>query len=126
MLDIHSSVMFTGGMVLVVLVALAWKVPFKTWPEYFKTRTGLGILKGVVIVVCLGAAIALLSGCSTGSYVNDASIYAGLDYTSKTSPQCVSGNADDLTSNVGAKLNLYESEDGKFRTNSKYTHHSCA
>jgi hypothetical protein len=104
-------------------------VEFAIVKDYFKTRTGLGILKGIVIVLVLAfvvAGIGALSGCS-GTYMNNASVYAGLEHTKKVSPQCQLGSVDDhTTSNLGARLNLYTSADGTYSTNSKYTHHSCA
>ena len=33
---------------------------------------------------------------------------------------------DQTTSNVGLKYHLFESLDERFKTNIKYTHHSCA
>ena len=53
----------------------------------------------------------------------------GLDVPYSQSPQCVSNSTqvdDKTTSNLGIVVNLYESPDTKFRSNIKYTHHSCA
>ena len=74
------------------------------------------------------ASLSLLNGCA-GSWVRDGSVYMGLDLPSEQSPQCldVRGQYDDkTTSNLGLRLNIFESDDTRFRTNAKYTHHSCA
>ena len=96
--------------------------------EYFKTKTGLGILKGIVIAVGLAAAIALISSKAQAEeavWFKDAEIFAGLEATQRVSPQCVAGGVDDkTTSNLGMRVNIYSNE--QFRINSKYTHHSCA
>lgn len=96
---------------------------------YFKTDAGKRILSGIVAagaLMLLLAALGLAGGCS-GKYFNDATAYAGIDQTKEISPQCISGGIDTKgTSNLGAKVNLFESDDQRFRTNVKYTHHSCA
>ena len=121
---------FIMGLVGLLFVWGAFSLRNVSIKQYFSTREGRGILKGIVIAVTflvVGAGITtLLSGCS-GTYLNDASIYGGLDYPRDPSPQCRQAGADDRsTSNLGLKLNLYQSETGLFRTNAKYTHHSCA
>jgi len=99
--------------------------------DYFRTKTGLGILKGIVLAIFF----ALLLGLSpklwaldlSGSVFNSAGVFIGLDYANRSSPFCVTGGIDDrTTSNVGVRGNVYESSDSKFRLNGKYTHHSCA
>jgi len=99
--------------------------------DYFRTKTGLGILKGIVLAIFF----ALLLGLSpklwaldlSGSVLNGASVFIGLDYANRPSPFCVTGGIDDrTTSNIGVRGNVYESSDSKFRLNGKYTHHSCA
>lgn len=108
---------------------MLWSLRGENLKRYFSTDTGKGILKGIVLAMAFILAlvgIGALAGCS-GKFINDAHVYGGLDYTKKSSPSCVSGTADDnTTSNLGVKANLYESVDKKFRTNAKYTHHSCA
>lgn len=117
--------------VLFVLLAVwfLWSLRGQNIKEYFRTRDGKGVLKGIVLAVVFAVGLAVLfslGGCS-GTYVNDASVYAGLDRTKKLSPQCEATGADDrTTSNLGVRVNLYESADERFRTNAKYTHHSCA
>lgn len=120
---------FVGTLLVLLAVWLLWSLRGENLREYFRTRTGLGILKGIVIAVGFSVGLALLgglAGCS-GTYVNDASVYAGLDHTKKLSPQCEDAGPDTrTTSNLGLRLNLYQSQDERFRTNAKYTHHSCA
>lgn len=124
-----SAVQFILAVLILLSVWMAWSLRGLDFKAYFKTKSGEGILKGIVLAVAFAAifaAVSLLSGCA-GTYLNDASIYAGLDYTKKTSPQCEPIGADShTTSNIGLRANMYESKDGKFRANAKYTHHSCA
>ena len=124
-----SLMEFIVGLLVVLFVWLLWSLRGENLKEYFRTKDGLGILKGIVLAVGFAVGLAVLfslTGCS-GTYVNDASVYAGLDYTKKLSPQCEATGPDDrTTSNLGVRVNLYESADERFRTNAKYTHHSCA
>ena len=137
---------------------------FKGILGYFKTKDGLGALKGIIlgplVIFILGAALAI-GGYSlqsvakwvfdkaipsasaqelpvpapqvdTGFYIpgtwfNDATVFLGIDHTKKVSPQCRDGGFDDRsTSNLGMKLNVWESPSKNVRVNAKYTHHSCA
>ena len=85
-------------------------------------------IKFAILFSIIMASLSLLSGCS-GTWVRDGTVYVGLDMPSGRSPQCLDlvGQYDDkTTSNLGLKLNIFESDDTKFRTNAKYTHHSCA
>jgi hypothetical protein len=124
-----SVIEFVIGLLVLLTVWLLWSLRGENIKEYFRTRDGLGILKGIVLAVGFAVGLAVLfslNGCS-GTYLNDASVYAGLERTKKLSPQCEPTGADDrTTSNLGVRVNLYESTDERFRTNAKYTHHSCA
>lgn len=124
-----SAAEFTIGIAALLGVWLLWSLRGVNIREYFRTRTGRGVAKGIVLAlgIVLGVTVVFgLAGCS-GTYLNDASVYAGLDYTKKLSPQCEPTGPDSrTTSNLGFKLNLYESDDNRFRTNARYTHHSCA
>ena len=95
---------------------------------YFSSRTGLGILKGIVIAVGVAIVITLISSkaqAEEAMWFKDAEIFAGLEATQRVSPQCVAGGVDDkTTSNLGMRVNIYSNE--QFQINSKYTHHSCA
>ncbi len=123
-------------LVVAITVLIAWfvwstrKLSWKEKIAYFKTKDGKGILKGVVLAVTIPVILILLAvllgGCS-GTFNNGASVYAGLDYTKDPSPMCEDVGPDNrTTSNLGARYFLYESDDESFKTNVKYTHHSCA
>ena len=121
-----SSTMFVLSMIVIVLGVIAWKIPPKKWVPYFKTRTGLGILKGIVLAVAFGFFAVVLSGCSGATYFNDTHVFAGIDSTKGVSAHCEAGGVSDkLTSNLGIKGNLLQSEDKRYRLNGKYTHNSC-
>lgn len=128
----RDALLFVGLMLVVVLFYMAWKLRGKDWRAYFSTRDGLGILRGIVVaplaIVALGAVLAMFSSCArAGAWFNDASVFAGLDYTKKLSPQCERNAVDERgTSNLGLRLNVWESDSRKLRVNTKYTHHSCA
>lgn len=108
-----------------LLVWGGWSLKSTNIKEWTSGRTGKGILSGIIIVTLVAGGLVLLSGCR-GTYLNDASIYAGLDRTKKMSPSCENDGSDtNTTSNMGARVNMYQSKGKKFRTNMKYTHHSC-
>lgn len=98
--------------------------------EYFKENKGIWSgIKFAFFFTTIMVLLSSLSGCSKGSYLKDGSVYMGLDMPYTQSPQCLSVKDeidDKTTSNLGLRVNIYESEDSKFRTNAKYTHHSCA
>ena len=45
----RDALIFVGLMVAVVLLYIAWKLRGRSWREYFSTRDGKGILKGIII-----------------------------------------------------------------------------
>ena len=115
---------FVAAMLVIVLGWLAIRVKPNLWPAYFSTETGKGILKGIVLAVVFGGLFALV-GCANGTYLNDASVYVGIDETKGRSPMCERNQVDDnATSNLGLRLNVWEWE--ALRVNGKITHHSCA
>lgn len=124
----NSALQFSLTAIFLTFVWLLWSTRDVGLKEWSKSADAPGIWKGIGIVLGVSILIALLTGCTTnGTYFNDASIYAGLDYTKNVSPQCEQGGADDrTTSNVGLRGNVYQSDDERFRLNGKYTHHSCA
>lgn len=128
----NDAMIFIGLMLAIVLAYMTWKLWGKNWIEYFKTKDGLGILKGIILAPTVILIIALFlwllpSSAKAGTWLNDASVFAGLDYTRVRSPQCEANTVDERgTSNLGAKLNIWESNSRNVRVNSKYTHHSCA
>lgn len=128
-----DALLYVVLMVAVLLAYMAWRLRGVNWREYFSTRDGLGILRGIVLapaaILLIGFVLWLIlpSRAIAGTFFNDASVFVGLDYTNKLSPQCERNSVDDRgTSNLGARLNLWESESRAVRVNSKYTHHSCA
>lgn len=118
---------FMIALVVMLLAWLLWSLRGENIINYFKTKTGLGILKGIVIVLAIAITIGMSKCAFAGDFFTSGSIYAGLDYTFKQSPQCQNNGPDiHSTSNVGARVNIYQSSDKTFRFNTKYTHHSCA
>lgn len=124
-----DAIIFVGILLAAIFTYLLWKLgnPLK-WPEYFKTKTGMGILKGIVIaptvILVLAFLLMLLPSKANAVWLNDASVYAGIDYTKKLSPMCDPNPVDSNgTSNLGVRLNIWQR--GNIRVNSKYTHHSC-
>lgn len=128
----EDTLTFVSWMLAILLSYMIWKLWGKNWVEYFKTKDGLGILRGIVLAVVgitmLGALIWLFTGAAfAGTWVNDASVFAGLEQTRKQSPMCEQNTVDDRgTSNLGAVLNIWQSDSKRVRVNAKYTHHSCA
>lgn len=127
-----DAVIFVGLLLAILLVYMVRTLWGRSWRDYFATKDGMGILKGIVlapiVILILAALFMLLPGrASAGTWLNDASVFAGLDYTRKLSPQCERNEVDERgTSNLGLRLNLWESDSRRVRLNSKYTHHSCA
>lgn len=129
----HDIALFIGIMLAAVFAYLWFRLgnPLK-WGAYFKTPDGLGVLRGIVLAPAAAVVLALLllllpDKAKAGDWLNDASVYAGIDVTKKLSPMCDAGPIDDHgTSNLGARLNVWRSESRKVRVNGKYTHHSCA
>lgn len=127
-------VIFIGLLLAVIFAYVSWRLPPSKWPEYFRTREGRGILKGIVLapvaILLIAAVLWLLpssANAQSGTWLNDAGVFIGLDYTRKQSPQCEVSDIDDRgTSNLGARLNIWQSASKNVRLNTKYTHHSCA
>lgn len=128
----NDAILFVGLMVATVFLWLTWRLWGRSWLDYFRTPDGLGILRGIVLAVAgtflIGVGLLLLPGKATaGTWLNDASVFAGLEYTNRLSPQCQRNAVDERgTSNLGLRLNVWESDSRNVRVNSKYTHHSCA
>ena len=124
-----SQYQFIGLTIALLGLWGAWSLKDTSIREYFSQKTGKGVLKGILLAVGITVAVVALSfvfGCS-GTFNNGATIFTGLDYTKKLSPQCEDYGPDShTTSNLGFRYGLYESKDGKFRSKIKYTHHSCA
>ena len=119
---------------------IVWKIGPGNLADYLRTREGKGVAKGVIlaptIIILIALAMYLLPGKARaqplnleipGTWFNDAGVFMGLDRTKGVSPQCVAGGYDDRsTSNMGVRLNVWESPSKNVRVNAKYTHHSCA
>ena len=99
--------------------------------QYFKTKEGQGVLKGILAVVFLSllfaAGLFYANKANALEYFDYTEVFVGLDATKNVSPMCDTGqNSDRLTSNVGVRTNLVRSNDSQSFINLKYTHHSCA
>ncbi len=120
---------YTQFAITMIVMLLAWlllSLRGENIIDYFKTKDGLSILKGIVVVLVVMISVAMAKCAYAGDFFTSGSIYAGLDYAFKQSPQCKSNGPDmRSTSNVGGRLNLYRSSDKLFRFNLKYSHHSC-
>lgn len=140
MMNFLSDLWIVLALVLAVLVGLLlWKVGPRNLLPYFKTKGGKGVLKGIIlaplVIVLLAVAVWFIPGNAKaqgldtryGSWLNDASVFMGIDRTKKISPQCAAGGYDDRsTSNMGLRLNIWQSPSKNVRFNTQYTHHSCA
>lgn len=127
-----DALIFVGFMVAILLLYMTIKLKGKSWKKFFATKEGKGILKGIILAPVVILLIALVmhfipsAQAQSGSWLNDASVFAGIDRTHKQSPQCDRNDTDNRgTSNLGAKLNIWQSDSKNVRVNSKYTHHSC-
>lgn len=112
--------------VAAALILYVFKSPRKAL-DYFKTKDGKGVAKGIVLALLIIIGIATGSKVFGADYLDYAEVYLGIDHTKSPSPQCdETPNNEYLTSNAGIRLNLLVSDDRKFHLNTKYTHHSCA
>jgi hypothetical protein len=112
---------------------------FKEWEENEGKGSVASALLGVGSTLLLAAILTILvaffnpvqaqsfsESLKGGKWFNETSVYLGIDYTLKTSPQCVSTSLDDRgTSNLGILQNIWLSKDKNLAWNFKYTHHSC-
>jgi hypothetical protein len=121
-----DTLLFALGVLVVVLVWGGISLRKVNLKEYFGTKTGKGILKGILLAVAFSLVFVLFSSKSEAKgWFNYAEVFAGLDYTKNTNPMCVAGEVDERSgSNIGLTFNIYEQN--RFTLNSKYTHHSCA
>ncbi len=99
-------------------------------------NTENGSLTGIVLAAfvfpsVMAGALTLLywtigtAGAEEPRYLTHTTVFAGLDNTFKTSPQCYAGGVNDtLTSNLGLQQHLIGY--GDVDLYAKYTHHSCA
>jgi hypothetical protein len=128
---LNDTLIFIGLLVTTLIAYMSWTLRGESWRKYFSTKDGKGILRGIVVaplaILVLGVAFSLIPTCAKADWLNDATVFAGLDYTKSQSPQCEVNQIDNHgTSNLGVKLNVWQSASENVRVNSKYTHHSCA
>ena len=137
---INASVFVATTLFFITLMFIwVWyKLPCKSWncfKAYFlsvETGGGKGALEGIaasVIITAIIAGLVTLAYSSTAKaevrFLEETSIFAGLESTLKTSPMCYSDGVDDkLTSNLGIRQHLVGYKD--INLNLQYTHHSCA
>lgn len=127
-----DAFIFIGLLLAVILAYMAYKLPPTKWPSYFSTKTGKGILRGIVLaplaILVIALVLSLLNKVQAqGRWMNEAGVFIGLDSTFKQSPQCQSNTVDERgTSNLGVWGNLWQSDSKRVQVNLKYTHHSCA
>ncbi len=127
---------FVGLMLASITLLIIYRLRGHYWREYFATKQGKGILKGIILapaaILAIAAVIWVLSALfsqanAQGRWFRDAGVFVGLDSTFKQSPQCVTNNIDQrTTSNLGAWVNVWQSTSDRVQVNLKYTHHSCA
>lgn len=134
-----DGLLVLGFAVFFVVGLLLWRVGPRNLKSFFSTKQGKGVARGLVLgpLVIILIAVAgsfLLTGRANaqglsvpGTWFNDAGVFLGLERTKKLSPMCGSGGYDDrTTSNLGVRLNVWQSPSGNVRFNTLYTHHSCA
>lgn len=127
-----SNLLFISSVILttIVLMLIVFKFNFRKLFSYFRTKDGLGILKGIVIAVAVAVILAfadIVTAKEKGEWWSYGEIYFGVDNTDRISPQCYRDGVNNrITSNLGAKANIFRSSDRKYEFNIKYTHHSCA
>jgi len=130
--------------IIVVWAAIQFKFSATAFKKWLKSREGLGATASAALGVgsiCGLALVLYLIGMviapnaaranppsdmfKKGTWFNDNSVYLGLDYTLKQSPQCKDSSVDEHgTSNIGFRQNIWQRADGRFRLNATYTHHS--
>ena len=124
-----SALIFIGLLLAFIFAYMAWKLGSPmNWPAYFSTKTGKGILKGIIlapaVILLIAFVLSLLPSRASAEWLNDASVFAGIDYTKKLSPMCDQNETDDQgTSNLGFRINVWQHD--AVRVNTKYSHHSC-
>lgn len=120
--------LFILSIFAIALLSIAFFVKRPT--QYFKSGEGKGVLFGIVAAIGVVSAIALFAFSLKShalEFFNSGEVYLGLDSTMKLSPMCYAGeNSDRITSNLGLRFSLIQSDDGLARIGAKYTHHSCA
>lgn len=145
-LDMAVMLTFVGIVLAAVLVNafVIRKESFNRWKEEegegATASAGVGIFS-IIGIAFIGALIVFIASAlfsseakagaysdmfKNGSWNNGAYAFIGVDYTFKTSPQCVEGTADDqATSNMGFGWQAWRSYNKRHEANLQMTHHSC-
>ena len=116
--------------VFILSMMFIFKWDLKQMNEYFKTKHGKGVAKGILVAIGLFILITIgsyaFSDDEKGEWFSYGEAFLGMESANGVSPQCWSdGPSDKLTSNLGVKANVYRSHDKRFEVNAIYTHHSC-
>ena len=137
-----DGLLFGGIILIVIFLTIFFGVGKNNIIPWIKSKAGRGALGsmilGVVVVVVTGILVTVLTGLFNkanaqssldtkyGSFLNNAYVFAGIDYTKNLSPQCVKGSLrDHLTSNMGMGVNLWKSPSERVQMDLQWTHHSC-
>lgn len=130
-----DAAIFAVIIFVVIVLALVFGVGAKQFPVWAKSKSGKGALASMALGVLVILAVGLLASKAQaqsvldtryGNFLNNAYVFAGIDYTRKVSPQCVSGSQNDrMTSNMGFGVNMWQSPSRKVSLDLQYTHHSC-
>lgn len=137
---LQDAALFIALVVAVVVGLILSRIPVKQLPSWAKSKDGKGVMAGVVLaplVIVIFAVIMFFLPSPAhaqlrvpgvpGTWLNDGSVFAGIDHTFKQSSQCHAGGYDDRsTSNMGLRVNVWQSENTRLRLNGKYSHKSCA
>jgi hypothetical protein len=147
-MDFISELMFFVGAgfgIIIFAMAITFKFSIEAFKQWFNSEEGMGAyasaglgissicglalvlyLVGFIIAPNAARANSFSDMFEGGTWLNDNSVYLGLDYTLKQSPQCKGSGVDDHgTSNLGFRQNIWQNANGRFRWNATYTHHSC-
>lgn len=130
-----DAAIFATIILVVIALALVFGVGIKHLPAWAKSKEGKGALASMALGVLVIFVVGLLASNAQaqsvldtryGNFLNNAYVFAGIDYTRKVSPQCVAGSQNDrMTSNIGFGVNMWQSPSKNVFLDLQYTHHSC-
>lgn len=115
--------------VAMMLIAIALFAGFKSKWDFGVFGKGAlpSLLLAVVVVIglFLSISVAHAEDRYETKWFDYTELFAGVDYTKKSSPSCDLGGVDDrLTSNLGVRQHIVTWK--KVDVVGQYTHHSCA